>query len=72
MNINPHHTTQRQLFESEPSWCSEQTSFGVVATVVVSQGVEKPLDYIIPERLLDAVEPGRRVRVPLGRGNRGH
>lgn len=70
MNINPHHTTQRQLFESEPSWCSEQTSFGVVATVVVSQGVEKPLDYIIPERLLDAVEPGRRVRVPLGRGNR--
>lgn len=70
MNINPHHTTQRQLFESEPFWCSEQTSFGVVATVVVSEGVEKPLDYIIPERLLDAVEPGRRVRVPLGRGNR--
>ncbi|MEI6241530.1 MAG: primosomal protein N', partial [Planctomycetia bacterium] len=41
-----------------------------MATVVLPDGVDKPLDYLVPESLAAAVEPGKRVRVPLGRGNR--
>ena len=43
---------------------------GTIATVVLPDGVDKPLDYLVPEPLAATVEPGRRVRVPLGRANR--
>ena len=64
------HTSQRSLFESGPQWAEDDARQGVIATVVLPDGIEKPLDYLVPEPLVGAVEPGRRVLVPLGRGNR--
>ncbi len=64
------HTTQRELFESRPQWAEDDARRGTIATVVLSEGVDKPLDYLVPESLIATVEPGRRVRVPLGRANR--
>ncbi|MFM8634063.1 MAG: primosomal protein N' [Planctomycetia bacterium] len=71
MPPGPHqHTSQRELFESRPAWLEDDARQGLIATVVLPDGVEKPLDYLVPEALASEVEPGRRVRVPLGRGNR--
>jgi primosomal protein N' (replication factor Y) len=64
------HTSQRELFERRPPWEDDDARRGTIATVVLPEGVDKPLDYLVPEPLAAAVEPGRRVRVPLGRGNR--
>jgi len=64
------HTSQRELFERRPAWEDDDAARGTIATVVLPEGVDKPLDYLVPEPLAAAVEPGRRVRVPLGRGNR--
>jgi primosomal protein N' (replication factor Y) len=64
------HTAQRELFESRPQWVDDDARRGTVATVVLPDGVDKPLDYLVPEQLAGDVEPGRRVRVPLGRANR--
>jgi primosomal protein N' (replication factor Y) len=64
------HTSQRELFDSRPQWAEDDARRGLIATVVLPEGVEKPLDYLVPEPLAAAVEPGRRVRVPLGRSNR--
>lgn len=41
-----------------------------LATVVFSEGPWGPFDYLIPEELKGEVQVGRRVEVPLGRGNR--
>jgi primosomal protein N' (replication factor Y) len=71
MPPEPHqHTNQQELFASGPAWVEDDARRGVIATVVLPAGVEKPLDYLVPESLAPEVEPGRRVRVPLGRGNR--
>ena len=64
------HTNQRELFETAPAWAEDDARQGTVATVVLPDGIDKPLDYLVPESLAGAVEPGRRVRVPLGRSNR--
>jgi primosomal protein N' (replication factor Y) len=64
------HTTQRELFASRPAWEDDDARRGTVATVVLPAGVDKPLDYLVPDRLAAEVEPGRRVRVPLGRSDR--
>jgi len=64
------HTGQRELFENRPPWVEDDARRGTVATVVLPDGVDKPLDYLVPEQLAADMEPGRRVRVPLGRGNR--
>ena len=63
-------TTQAELFQTLPAWEEDDARRGTIATVVLAEGVDKPLDYLVPERLAADVEPGRRVRVPLGRGNR--
>jgi primosomal protein N' (replication factor Y) len=63
-------TTQAELFQTVPAWEEDDARRGTIATVVLAEGVDKPLDYLVPERLAAEVEPGRRVRVPLGRGNR--
>ena len=63
-------TGQRELFDSQPAWEEDDARQGIVATVVLPDGVDKPLDYLVPEPLAAAVGPGKRVRVPLGRGNR--
>lgn len=41
-----------------------------LATVVFSEVPWGPFDYLIPEQLKGEVQIGRRVEVPLGRGNR--
>ena len=44
-----------------------------VAKIAVSAAtywVDKPYDYLIPEKMRDAVKPGVRVTVPFARGNR--
>lgn len=64
------HTPQRQLFESGPAWEEDDRHAGLVASVVLAGRVDRPLDYLVPEHLAGQVEPGKRVRVPLGRGNR--
>ena len=63
-------TSQRELFEHRPAWDEDDARRGTIATVVLPDGVDKPLDYLVPDRLAADVEPGRRVRVPLGRANR--
>ncbi len=37
---------------------------------MLPEGVAKPLDYLVPESLAGSVEPGRRLRVPLGKSGR--
>jgi primosomal protein N' (replication factor Y) len=62
---------QHKLFETEPApWELDDAGERLVATVVLSDGPELELHYIVPDPLAGSVEVGRRVRVPLGRGNR--
>jgi primosomal protein N' (replication factor Y) len=68
---------QQSLFDSEPEpWELDAAELRSVASIVFASGPEGPFDYEIPEGLCDParadrlVEPGRRVRVPFGRGNR--
>jgi len=62
--------SQRELFGNRSPWAEDDARRGTIATVVLPEGIEKPLDYLVPEALAADVEPGRRVRVPLGRANR--
>ncbi len=66
----PDQPTQRDLFDHRPAWEEDDVRRGTIATVVLPEGIAKPLDYLVPDALAAAVEPGRRVRVPLGKANR--
>ena len=68
---------QQSLFDTEPApWEVDDAAEALVATVVISGGPEGEFDYLAPAEMVGAaqlerrLEPGRRVRVPLGRGNR--
>ncbi|MEX2170447.1 MAG: primosomal protein N' [Pirellulales bacterium] len=68
---------QQSLFDTEPlPWEADDAAQQVVATVVLSTGPPGEFDYLVPvemrnDRSRDAfVEPGRRLRVPMGKGNR--
>ena len=62
---------QRNLFEAEPDpWQEDDQAEQLVASVVFTTGPAQEFDYFVPDALREQVEPGRRVRVPLGRGNR--
>lgn len=62
---------QRNLFNPEPEpWECDDQSEQLVASVVLPSGPAQEFDYVVPDKLRDQVEPGRRVHVPLGRGNR--
>ena len=62
---------QRNLFDlAEPAWETDDRPERLVAAVVLSQGPAQEFDYLVPDALRGQVEPGRRVLVPLGRGNR--
>jgi primosomal protein N' (replication factor Y) len=63
------HTPQQQLFEKSPVWEEDDQHSAVVASVVLAGRVDRPLDYVVPEKLAGQVEPGKRLRVPLGRRN---
>jgi primosomal protein N' (replication factor Y) len=69
--------TQQSLFEIEPpAWEVDDAATALVATVVLPGGPNGAFDYVVPDEMLGGagperkVEPGRRVRVPLGRQNR--
>ncbi|MGE0761036.1 MAG: primosomal protein N' [Pirellulaceae bacterium] len=62
---------QKSLFETEPApWDEDAAVDRVVVRVVLAEPPYGPLDYTVPDTLRDVLETGRRVRVPLGRGNR--
>jgi primosomal protein N' (replication factor Y) len=62
---------QRTLFDTHPEpWEEDDQASQMVATVVLSAGPEQEFDYLVPDALREQAEPGRRVRVPLGRANR--
>ncbi len=59
---------QTDLFELEPPpWELESQEETAIATVVFSEAPHGPYDYRIPESLLAELQPGMRVRVPLGK-----
>lgn len=62
---------QRDLFDTAPPpWELDDQEDRHVARIVFAEGVDGEFDYLVPGHLLDEVRPGKRVRVPLGRGNR--
>ena len=68
---------QQNLFDtSPPAWELDDAETKRVATVVLSSGPTGEFDYLVPENFADErrpellVEAGRRVQVPLGRGDR--
>ena len=68
---------QQSLFDTEPApWELDDATQALVATVVIPGGPEGEFDYLAPEEMVGTskperrLEPGRRVRVPLGRSNR--
>ncbi len=63
---------QQSLFEIEPpAWEADAAHEQLVATVVFPGGRgARTYDYSVPPELRDRLEPGRRVRVPFGRGDR--
>ena len=64
-------TQQRDLFDTDPApWELDDQAHQRIATVVFSEGVEGSFDYVVPNHLSDVVSAGKRVKVPLGRGNR--
>ncbi len=62
---------QQGLFDTEPQpWEVDDRAQQLVASVVVLAGLDRVLDYVVPDGLREMLAPGCRVRVPLGRGNR--
>ena len=62
---------QQNLFNTEPEpWDEDDQAEQFVATVVLLDGPELQFDYAVPDELRDRIEPGCRVRVPLGRNDR--
>ena len=48
----------------------ELASVARVAVSAATYAIDKPYDYLIPEKLAGKVRPGVRVAVPFGKGNR--
>jgi primosomal protein N' (replication factor Y) len=62
---------QQDLFDKQPPpWELDDQQEQCVAVIVFSEFPFGPYDYVVPEALRGAVQPGVRVEVPLGRGNR--
>ncbi|MCC6494448.1 MAG: primosomal protein N' [Pirellulales bacterium] len=68
---------QQSLFDVTPEpWDLDAAELQTVASVVFPTGPEGPFDYDVPDQFNDPgaphtlVEPGRRLRVPFGRGER--
>jgi primosomal protein N' (replication factor Y) (superfamily II helicase) len=69
--------SQQNLFATDPEpWELDAAELRTVASIVLSTGPGGPYDYEVPERHADPsqpeqlVQPGRRVSVPFGRGDR--
>ncbi|MGA2583052.1 MAG: primosomal protein N' [Tepidisphaeraceae bacterium] len=53
-----------------PERAERQHAAGPMAQVALEQGIDHVLDYAVPPRMVDELQIGQRVRVPLGRKNR--
>src|SRR5687767_12841369 len=63
--------SQRNLFDAEPTpWELDEQGEQFVAEVVFSANPWGPFDYSVPDALRGSISVGKRVRVPLGRGDR--
>jgi primosomal protein N' (replication factor Y) (superfamily II helicase) len=63
---------QRDLFQPDPApWDMDDADERLIATVVFAEPPHGPFDYAVPPSMASAAAAGKRVRVPLGRGNRG-
>jgi primosomal protein N' (replication factor Y) len=68
---SPSSDRQQRLFESDPvPWELDAGDDRCAARVVFAEPPFGPYDYAIPEAMRDRVQPGMRLKVPLGRGNR--
>lgn len=62
---------QKSLFDTSPDpWEADSDREQTVATIVIPDGPPDPLHYSIPEEILPRLAVGKRVVVPLGKGNR--
>lgn len=62
---------QPHLFDTQPpAWEQDAAESVWAARIVLPSGLTRQLDYRVPDVLREQIEAGRRVRVPLGRGNR--
>src|SRR5262245_27679437 len=62
---------QKNLFETDPPpWEVDDAQETLVATVVLADGPIGEFDYAVPPKLAAQIEPGRRVRIPFGKGDR--
>jgi primosomal protein N' (replication factor Y) len=62
---------QRTLFNTDPEpWEEDDQAERLVATLVFPKGPDQQFDYLVPDALRETLQPGCRVRAPLGRGNR--
>jgi primosomal protein N' (replication factor Y) len=63
--------TQQNLFDlSLPPWELDAQSECRAARVVFAEPPFGPLHYLVPDQLSTQLQPGSRVKVPLGRSNR--
>jgi len=70
-SLSRHMPKQQQLFDTEPEpWEEDDQTEQLVATVVLLGGPAQELDYSVPDAMRGQLEPGCRLRVPLGKGNR--
>ncbi len=53
-----------------PPWELDDLANRKIAKVVFPSGYDAVLDYLVPGELAGTLEPGMRVMVPLGKGNR--
>lgn len=62
--------SQHTLFGAPEPWELDDAWQALVASVVFSSGAGGEFSYRVPDDLAGLLEPGRRVQVPFGRGNR--
>ncbi|QDT17402.1 replication restart helicase PriA [Alienimonas californiensis] len=67
----PEPTAEEIAAGAAMAWESAAAEDRVVADVVLNKPLMDAYTYLVPENLRDEVVPGRRVRVPFGRGPRG-
>src|SRR5690554_2434272 len=63
----PQAAGQQELFETNPPpWEMPSGQRVTLASIVFPEAPYGPFDYLVPEAMRSHVEPGMRVRVPLG------
>ncbi|MFH5805204.1 primosomal protein N' [Alienimonas sp. DA493] len=67
----PEPTAEEIAAGAAMAWETAAAEDRVVADVVLNKPLMDAYSYLVPESLRDEIVPGRRVRVPFGRGLRG-